>query len=78
MRIQNEFEPGRAIELLDEFIAGDPEGDNLPSAAHACWRKGNALEQLGQKQDAREAYEESLRRNPGLKLAEKAIEDLQE
>jgi hypothetical protein len=33
---------------------------------------------LGQKQDAREAYEESLRREPDLELAQKAIEDLQE
>jgi tetratricopeptide (TPR) repeat protein len=78
MRVQNEFEPERAIELLDEFIAGEPEGDNMPSVAHACWRKGNALEQLGRKQDARKAYEESLRRDPALKLAKKAIERLQE
>jgi tetratricopeptide (TPR) repeat protein len=78
MRIQNEFEPERAIELLDEFILADPEADNMPSAAHACWRKGNALEQLGRNQDAREAYEESLRREPGLKLAEKALAGLKE
>jgi tetratricopeptide (TPR) repeat protein len=76
MRVQNEFEPERAVELLDEFIAGGPDGDNMPSAAHACWRKGNALEQLGRKQDAREAYEESLRREPGFKLAEQAIQSL--
>ena len=50
----------------------------MPSAAHACWRKGNALEQLGRKQDAREAYEESLRRDHGFKLAEKALEGLKE
>ena len=78
MRIQNEFEPGRAVELLDEFIAGEPDGDNVQSVAHACWRKGNALEQLGRNQDAREAYQESLRRNPGLKLAEKALDNLEE
>ena len=78
MRILNEFEPGRAVQLLDEFITGEPDGDNVQSVAHACWRKGNALEQLGRNQDAREAYEESLRREPGLKLAEKALEGLQE
>ena len=55
-----------------------PEGDNLPSSAHACWRKGNALEQLGRSRDAREAYEESLRREPGLQLAKKALDDLKE
>jgi len=78
MRVQNEYEPERAIQLLDEFIAAEPEGDNIQSVAHACWRKGNALEQLGRTQDARAAYEESLRREPGLKMAEKALEDLKE
>lgn len=78
MRIQNEFEPGRAVELLDEFIADEPESDNMQSVAHACWRKGNAFEQLGRKQDAREAYEESLRRDPSLELAKWAIASLQE
>ncbi len=78
MLILNESEPARAIELLDEFIADEPEGDNVQSVANACWRKGNALEQLGRNQDAREAYEESLRREPGLALAEKALADLPE
>ncbi len=78
MRILNEFDPVRAIELLDEYIAGEPDGDNMQSAAHASWRKGNALEQLGRHQDAREAYKESLRREPGLKLAKNAIENLQD
>ena len=78
MRIKNKFEPGRAVELLDEFIAGEPDGYNVQSVAHACWRKGNAFEQLGRIQDAREAYEDSLRREPGLKLAEKALEGLQD
>ena len=78
MRIQNQFEPARAVELLDEFIADEPESDGMQSAAHACWRKGNALEQLGRKQDAREAYEESLRRDPGLELTKKSIAGLQE
>lgn len=77
MRIQNKFEPARAVELLDEFILGDPESDGMQSVAHACWRKGNALEQLGRKQEAREAYEESLRRDPTLELAKKALSELQ-
>ncbi|MFH1108441.1 MAG: tetratricopeptide repeat protein [Planctomycetota bacterium] len=77
MRIQNQFEPVRAVELLDEFILGEPESDGMQTVAHACWRKGNALEQLGRKQDAREAYEESLRRDPGLELARKALSALQ-
>lgn len=77
MRIQNQFEPARAVELLDEFILGEPESDGMQSVAHACWRKGNALEQLGRIQDARDAYEESLRRDPSLELAKKSIAGLQ-
>ncbi len=76
MRIQNQFEPARAVELLDEFIADEPESDTMQTVAHACWRKGNALEQLGRKQDARQAYEDSLRRDPGLELARRTLQEL--
>ncbi len=76
MRIQNKFEPDRAVELLVEFIADEPEGEEVPSLAHACWRKGNALEQLGKTKEARDAYEASLRREPGLELAIKSLEGL--
>jgi len=78
MRIQNKFEPERAVVWLDEFIADEPTGEGMPSVAHALWRKGNALEQLGRIQDARAAYKESLRRDPGLTLAQKALEALPE
>ncbi|MCO6439053.1 MAG: tetratricopeptide repeat protein [Phycisphaerae bacterium] len=77
MRIQNKFEPERAIELLDQFIAGDPRGENMPTMAHANWRKGNALEQLGRDEEARAAYEESLRRDPEFKLARESLEGLE-
>lgn len=76
MRIKNQFEPARAVELLDEFIAAEPESDGMQTVAHACWRKGNTLEQLERKQDARQAYEESLRRDPGLELARKTLQGL--
>jgi tetratricopeptide (TPR) repeat protein len=76
MRVQHEFEPERAIALLDEFIAGDPGGESMPRAAHGCWRKGNALEQLGHNQEALAAYEESLRRDPGFQQAEASLRKL--
>ena len=76
MRIQNQFEPARAVELLDEYIADEPESDTMQTVAHACWRKGNALEQLARRQDARQAYEESIRRDPSLELARKALQEL--
>jgi len=76
MRIQHEFEPERAVAWLDEFIAAEPTGEGMPSVAHALWRKGGALEQLDRSEDARGAYEESLRRDPGFKLAREALEAL--
>lgn len=78
MRIRNEFEPSRAVELLDEYIAAEPETEGMETVAHACWRKGNALEQLGRNEDARDAYEESLRQDPSLELARKALEALKD
>ena len=78
MRIKNEFEPGRAVELLDEFISAEPEGDKVQPVAYACWRRGNALEQVGRNDEARAAYEESLRREPELKQAKEALEALRE
>ncbi len=76
MRILNKFEPARAVELLDEYIADEPDFDTMQTVAHACWRKGNALAQLGRTEDARAAYEESLRRDPDLELAKKSLAEL--
>lgn len=76
MRIEHEFDPARAVALLDEFIADEPDGDTLQSVAHACWRKGNALEQLERREDALASYKEALRRDPDLELAKKAIAGL--
>jgi len=78
MRIMHEFEPERAVALLDEFIADEPEGEGLQTVAHACWRKGNALEQLERKEDALASYEEALRHDPDLELAKKAIAGLRQ
>jgi tetratricopeptide (TPR) repeat protein len=78
MRVNHKFDQARAVTLFDEYIAGEPYGAAMPSVAHACLRKGNALEQLNRIEEAREAYEHSLRLKPGFKLAEDALEDLQQ
>jgi tetratricopeptide (TPR) repeat protein len=76
MRIKNQFEYTRAVKLLDEYIAGEPWFEGLPSVAQACLRKGNALELLERKGDAKKAYMESLRREPGFKSAQEALDSL--
>jgi len=78
MRVNHRFDQARAVKLFDEFIAGKPYGGGVPSVAYACVRKGNALEQLNRIEEARKAYQHSLRLEPGFELAEKALEDLQQ
>lgn len=77
MRVNNEFEPARAVELFDEFLAAEPRGEGVPSLAYACLRKGNALEQMNRKQEAREAYETSLAYLPGFEPAAEALQSLE-
>jgi len=76
MRIRNEFDAQRAVVLLEEYIASEPEGDDMPSVAYACLRKGNALKMLGRIDEARAAFNESLRREPGFEPAQEALEEL--
>lgn len=78
MRINNQYDHARAVALLDEFIAGEPRFEGLPSVAYACLRKGNALELLEREQDAKQAYEESLRHEPGFEPAREALDSLTE
>ncbi len=73
MHVRNELDPARALELLEEYIAADPQFEDLPTAAHAFWRRGLAFEQLGRVAEAREAYEEALRRDPRETTAAQAL-----
>ena len=73
MRVENEFESTEAITMLEEFIAAEPEGEFIPSVAHALWRKGVAHELAGDRALAEGCYEESLRRDPGFDKAEGAL-----
>ena len=48
----------------------------MPTVAHAWWRKGAALEALGRIEEARGAYEASLRLDPDWSEARRALADL--
>jgi tetratricopeptide (TPR) repeat protein len=76
MHVVNESDPALALELLDEYVAGAPLSSRLQSLAAACWRRGNALEQLGRVDEARAAYEESLRRDPTFEEARDSLDAL--
>ncbi|MFH2000591.1 MAG: hypothetical protein ABIK28_12970 [Planctomycetota bacterium] len=76
MHINNKLEPARAVELLDVFIAAEPRDEGLPPIAYACLRKGNALEQLNRYAEARAAYEECFRFEPGFEPGNEAIAGL--
>jgi len=77
MRVNNKFDQAIAVILFNEFIAGEPFGDGMPSLAQAYLRKGSALEQLDRMEDAQKAYEQSLRLEPDYELAREALEDLE-
>jgi len=76
MRIENEFEAARALELLAEFIEAEPEGDFVPAVSHALWRKGLAHELNGNPSAAKQAFEASLQLEPGFERATDALEKL--
>jgi len=73
MRIDNEFEPERSVELLAEFIAAEPEGEFVPSVSRALYRQGSAHRQLGDIPAARQAFEASLALEPDLEEATEAL-----
>lgn len=62
-----------SLQLMQEFIAARPVGDWIPSQAEAQYLLGAALQGLGRKDKAREAFQESLRLQPGHKRATKAL-----
>lgn len=76
-RVLGEYEPRRAIELLDEFRARlDQPLPGVASASSAWWRTGNAHEQLGDTAAARRAYETALELDPDNKEARKSLKSL--
>lgn len=75
LRIVGKTEAERAVTALARYIelAGD---DSQPSRAAAWWRKGNAHELLGQADEARASYQESLRLNPEDAQVKQALQAL--
>lgn len=77
LRIEGDFELSEARAFLGAYIEAAPRGDFMPSVAHAQWRLGMALEGLGQLEEARRAYEESVRLDPEFASAAEALAKLQ-
>jgi len=63
-RIENDTDCERAVSLLEEYIAGDPDYEDLPRATSALWRKGRALQLLDRVDEARIAWQKSLELDP--------------
>jgi|688.fasta_scaffold00030_124 tetratricopeptide (TPR) repeat protein len=76
LRIESQFELEQAIDLLDQFISASPESEGLVTASNALCRKGAALELMQKMSEARLAYEECLRRDPGFEPAHEALAKL--
>lgn len=75
-RIQAEREPERALEALQQYVAGAPAAPELPPKAGAWWRIGQAHELLDDLDAARAAYETALSLDPDFEQASDALDAL--
>jgi tetratricopeptide (TPR) repeat protein len=75
--IQRGVELERAVALLDEFLAGArPETGGMPPPEDAWWRRGQALEALGRRDEANAAYRAGLEAAPDHRASREALEAL--
>lgn len=75
-RIVAEREPERALEALQQYVAGAPAAPELPPKAGAWWRIGQAHELLDDPDAARAAYETALSLDPDFEQASDALDEL--
>jgi len=76
-RVLGRYEQQRAVALLADYLARLPaNAPDLPPAAAAYWRMGQAHEQLGQIGKARECFEKALALDPGNEQAKKSLKAL--
>ena len=76
-RILGEYQPEKAVEFLQKFIAEAADDlPDVPSKSNAYRRLGNAYEQLDDTGQAREAYRQALALDADNKEAKKALKAL--
>lgn len=76
MHVEHELDRAKALELYDEYLAYHPDIPLMPPNAMVLYKKGQALEQLGRTDDARQAYQASLASEPQFTPAKDALEAL--
>jgi tetratricopeptide (TPR) repeat protein len=71
-------EPRRAIELLQQVVAGPRPPDDQPTyfLGAPWWRLGQAYVQLGLPDSARTAFQQALRVNPQFAQAQRSLDSL--
>jgi CubicO group peptidase (beta-lactamase class C family) len=74
-RIFGKFEEKKALELLDRYLRIGKGRSNRTKAA-VWWLKGQAYEQLGNREKAIESYETSLQLDPDFKRSEESHKKL--
>jgi CubicO group peptidase (beta-lactamase class C family) len=74
-RIFGKFEEKQALELLDRYLRIGKERSNRTKAA-VWWLKGQAYEQLGNREKAIENYETSLKLDPKFSRSEESLKKL--
>ena len=79
MHVDHELDRKKAIALLDEFLEqdrSDPSTPMMPPKAMVLFKRGQALDQLGESDDARTAYEACLELEPRYTSAKDALDEL--
>ncbi len=76
-RVLGSYDQQRAVALLTDYLQRRPETSRgLPSRAAAYWRLGQAYQQLGEIDRAREAFQQALALEPDNEDAAKALKAL--
>lgn len=75
-RVLGEYGASDAVEIFERYVATVDESLPVVSKSHARWRQGMAHEQLGQIDEARQAYEEAVRLDGDSKEAKSALRAL--
>ena len=70
------LEADAGLKALDEYIAAPSHDEEAPSAADARWRRGQILEKLGKKAEARAEYEAAIALEPEHSGARRDLDKL--
>ncbi|MCA9002673.1 MAG: tetratricopeptide repeat protein, partial [Planctomycetes bacterium] len=76
VRTTQQTEPERVLTYVEEYLQANPQWEWAPPAYRVWCEKGRALAQLGRKDEARAAFEQSLALEPTFERARDGLQSL--